>query len=109
MIYLHSEVGNKLEGLNNLDIVMPLGIDFFTFDFSGCGNSEGDFVTFGWKEVHDLHTVLTYLKIQGLTSKVVIWGRSMGAATALLYNHKSPLLVDGLILDSGYCAFKEVA
>jgi hypothetical protein len=61
-------------------------------------------VTFGWKEVHDLHAVLTHLKNNFKTPSVVIWGRQMGAATALMYND-SPIEIKGLILDSGFADF----
>jgi len=58
-------------------------------------------VTFGWKEVQDLHAVLTYLKLNFKTHSVVIWGRQMGAITALMYQN-SPVEIKGLILDSGF-------
>ena len=61
--------------MDYLGLAVEQDIDFLTFDFSGCGSSEGDTVTFGWKEVHDLHTVLTYLKNNFKTPSVVIWGR----------------------------------
>lgn len=61
-----------------------MGINLFTFDFSGCGNSEGEHVTLGWKETDDLRSVIEYLKNSGTVSKIAFWGRSMGAATSLL-------------------------
>jgi pimeloyl-ACP methyl ester carboxylesterase len=33
-------------------------MDLLSFDFSGCGNSEGQWVTLGWKERDDLRAVL---------------------------------------------------
>ena len=84
---------------------MPLGVDLLAFDFSGCGNSEGDYVTLGWKEVDDLHAILQHLASAGKTSKVVLWGRSMGAATALLYKKEAPLPISAVILDSGFSDF----
>jgi pimeloyl-ACP methyl ester carboxylesterase len=106
---MHGNAGNKLEGLSYTKEILGLGIDLCTFDFSGCGNSGGDYVTLGWKEVDDLHAVLTHLKAQEKTSKVVLWGRSMGAATAMMYSKSDALPVAGLILDSGFADFKEVA
>jgi len=87
VIYLHGNAGNYLEGLSHASTVLSLGVDLFAFDFSGCGNSEGDWVTLGWKEKEDLHSVLQYLESEGKTSKVILWGRSMGASTVLLYDH----------------------
>ena len=58
VVYMHGNAGNKMEGLQHIQDLLPLGIDLCTFDFSGCGNSEGEYVTLGWKEVKDLHAVL---------------------------------------------------
>jgi hypothetical protein len=41
VIYMHGNAGNKLEGLEYAPLLLPMGFDLFTFDFSGCGNSEG--------------------------------------------------------------------
>jgi alpha/beta superfamily hydrolase len=84
--------------------------NLLTFDFSGCGNSKGEYVTLGWKEVEDLHAVLLWLKEQGKTNKVLLWGRSMGAATAILYEKQvEGIEVAGLVLDSAFANFKDVA
>jgi alpha/beta superfamily hydrolase len=55
---MHGNAGNKFEGESYVPIVLPNGMDLFAFDFSGCGNSQGDFVTLGWKEQEDLKAVL---------------------------------------------------
>lgn len=66
-------------------------------------------MTLGWKEKDDLHAVLQHLKEQGKTSKVMLWGRSMGAATAIFYSKESPLPVCGIVADSAFAEFKGVA
>ena len=106
---MHGNAGNKHEGNSLAPVILPLGIDLLTFDFSGCGNSQGDWVTLGWKETDDLLSVLNWL-VQRNTTKVVFWGRSMGGSTALRFNHiNSPIPVAGLIIDSAFCRFQEVA
>jgi alpha/beta superfamily hydrolase len=55
---MHGNAGNKYEGLSHMNDLIPMGVDLFTFDFSGCGNSEGKWVTLGYKEKDDLHAVL---------------------------------------------------
>jgi len=54
VIYMHGNAGNKMEGLEYWKILAEQGINLCTFDFSGCGNSEGDWVTLGHKEKFDL-------------------------------------------------------
>lgn len=78
---------------------MPLGVDLVCFDFSGCGISEGDFVTLGWKERYDLQSVLAYIKTVGNATKVILWGGGQGANTALMLDHlTSPVPVASLVL-----------
>ena len=103
---MHGNAGNKTEGASYASAILPLGIDLFTFDFSGCGNSEGQWVTLGWKEADDLRAVLNHLAQKGRTSKVVLWGRSMGGTTALMFdNTSSPIPVSGLVIDSAFSRF----
>lgn len=58
VVYCHGNAGNKMEGLVAADVLLPAGMDLLAFDFSGCGNSEGQWVTLGWKETDDLRAVL---------------------------------------------------
>jgi len=64
------------------------GISVFRFDFSGNGESEGQF-QYGnyWKEVEDLHTAILYFS--GKERKVnTILGHSKGGNVVLLYASK---------------------
>ena len=56
-----------------------------TYDFSGCGNAEGDYITLGWYEWEDLAQVITYLLKKQEVTNIGLWGRSMGAVTSLMY------------------------
>ena len=87
---------------------MPQGINLVSFDFSGCGNSQGDWVTLGWKEVHDLKAVLAYLHSLGTVSKVALWGRSMGAATALMFLAENQDKAQAVVVDSCFSSFQDV-
>jgi dienelactone hydrolase len=56
----------------------------------GSGLSDGKWVTLGAHEVDDLAVVVEHLRRQGGVSSIGLWGRSMGAVTALLYSSKDP-------------------
>lgn len=58
------------------------GYQFLTFDFRGSGISEGDRVTVGAKEQSDLAVAIAYAKERS-DGPIVLFGVSMGAATAL--------------------------
>ena len=45
--------------------------------------SEGDYVSLGHYEKDDLSAVVDFLRQSGRVSTLGLWGRSMGAATAL--------------------------
>lgn len=80
---------------------------FLTFDFSGSGISDGDQVTYGYREIYDLQTVLTHITQYAKT--IVLWGRSMGSVVALLYMQQFQNgLVKCLILDSPFICLQDV-
>lgn len=105
VIYMHGNAGNKLEGTPYIELLQEACINLFTFDFSGCGNSEGEWVTLGWKEKDDLAAVIAYLKEIGTVSKIGLWGRSMGAATSIMFTAENNDKISCLILDSGFSSF----
>lgn len=86
VIYMHGNAGNKMEGLSYASDLVPHGVNLCCFDFSGCGNSEGLWVTLGYKEKNDLQSVIEYLYEYKRVSSIALWGRSMGAVTSLFYN-----------------------
>ncbi len=56
----------------------------------GSGRSGGDYVTLGAHEVNDLGVAVAYLRERFPVCTIGLWGRSMGAVTALLYSQKDP-------------------
>ncbi|CAD7928688.1 unnamed protein product [Amoebophrya sp. A120] len=85
VVYLHGNASCRLEAKETWDYVLSLGFSLFAFDFSGSGNSDGDYVSLGFYEREDLHTVVTHLREQDNVGPIMLWGRSMGAFTALSY------------------------
>ena len=47
-------------------------------------------MTLGCKEVEDVEVVVNHLRSTGKVSTIALWGRSMGAVTALLYSQWDP-------------------
>jgi pimeloyl-ACP methyl ester carboxylesterase len=68
-----------------IDVLIPRGFSLFCFDFSGSGHSDGEYVTLGSNESDDLKLILESLKSNPKITGFGLWGRSMGAVTALLY------------------------
>jgi len=101
VIYLHANAGCRLEALPLIPRLLPLGISVFAFDFAGCGHSEGEYVSLGWHEREDLVTCVAHLRETGLVSAIGLWGRSMGAVTALLHADRDHS-IGGMVLDSPF-------
>ncbi|CDW85425.1 UNKNOWN [Stylonychia lemnae] len=101
VIYMHGNCSSRLEALPCVNILLPLNITVFAFDFSGCGQSQGEFVTLGWKEKEDLQTVINYLRSTDMVSLIGLWGRSMGAVTSILQAARDPSIA-GMVLDSPF-------
>ena len=70
-------------------------------NMQGSGISEGDYVTLWANEVEDLSCLVDFIRSGNHTTTLALWGRSMGAVTALLYSERDPS-VAGLVLDSPF-------
>lgn len=105
-IYLHSQSGNKIEGLGILDFCIENGMGLCVFDFSGCGKSEGEYSTLGWREQDDVETLVHILLQRYKATKITLWGRSMGAVTALFYAKRHSMFVSSMVLDSPFSDIK---
>lgn len=108
VIYLHGNSSNRLEASGLVGILISQRISLFCFDAAGCGLSEGDYVSLGWYERDDLAMVIEYLRQSPLCGPLGIWGRSMGAATALLHADRDPS-IDAMLLDSPFADFGQLA
>jgi esterase/lipase len=77
-------------------------------DFAGCGLSEGEYISLGWFEREDVEIITNHLRSSGTVSTIGIWGRSMGAVTALMYADRDPSIA-GLVLDSAFSSLRKLA
>lgn len=108
VVYMHGNSSCRLEAMEHLPMLIDMGVTLFAFDFAGCGLSGGDVITLGWNEKDDVRCVVDFLRGTGGVSTVALWGRSMGAATALLYGHLDPSIA-AMILDSPFADLHRLA
>ena len=106
VIYLHGNSSSRCEAFSEVPFLLPKNITLFSFDFCGCGKSEGEYISLGYYEQEDVNCVIEYLKKTNKVSKIALWGRSMGAVTALLYASKNQNKISAMILDSGFFSLK---
>ncbi len=104
VVYSHSHSGNRMEAMS---LLSPLIEEFSvcSFDFGGFGHSEGKYSTLGAKEQDDLSAVVKHLREQLKMQTVYVWGRSMGAVTALMLAQSSPeTFCEALVLDAPFAS-----
>lgn len=107
VVCLHGNSSSRVAAKMNLEVVLNEGATMLAFDFAGSGRSDGEWVTLGWWEKDDLAAVIQHLREEGRTSTLGLWGRSMGAATAILHAPRDPL-IDGLVLDSPFADLRQL-
>ena len=105
VVYLHGNSSSRCEAVSEVKYLLPMNITFFAFDFSGCGRSEGEYISLGWYERDDVECVIEYLRKTNKVSTIGLWGRSMGAVTAIMYGDRDPSIA-GLVLDSAFASLK---
>mmetsp|Transcript_61780 Transcript_61780/g.143744 ORF Transcript_61780/g.143744 Transcript_61780/m.143744 type:complete len:402 (+) Transcript_61780:58-1263(+) len=108
VVYMHGNASCRLEALDCLRPVLSMGLTLFAFDFAGCGLSQGEHITLGYREKDDARAVVEFLRASGTVSTIALWGRSMGAATALLHGHRDPSIA-AMVLDSPFTSLEQLA
>lgn len=108
VIFCHGNAGCRLDAHEALLLLLPMGFSVVTFDFSGSGMSEGEYVSLGYYEQHDLAAVVEHLRKSGTATRIGLWGRSMGAATSLMYGVSDPSIA-AMVMDSPFASLKTLA
>ena len=105
IIFLHGNASSQLEGQYLVPNFCPHGVAVYCFDFAGCGASDGDYISLGHFEKIDVELLLEFLEMTFNLGPFILWGRSMGASTAIMVRH--PKLV-GIIVDSAFTSIKDM-
>ncbi|HWP97625.1 MAG TPA: alpha/beta fold hydrolase [Syntrophomonadaceae bacterium] len=78
------------------------GYNILMFDFRNSGESEGNLTSVGQYEVRDLLGAVDFIKARPqISQEVILYGFSMGAATAILAGAREPV-VNAIIADSPF-------
>lgn len=81
-----------------------LGFNVLMPDARGHGDSEGDYIGFGWKERKDyIKWIEKIININGIESQILLFGVSMGGATVMMTSGEElPEQVKVIVEDCGY-------
>ena len=108
VLYLHGNSSSRLEGLNIAAELLKRDINLFVIDFPGCGLSEGEYISLGYHESDDVGNVINFIEKLPGVGNIGLWGRSMGAATTMIYAHRDNR-VKAICLDSPFADFNRLA
>eukprot|EP00933_Yihiella_yeosuensis_P033354 TRINITY_DN27081_c0_g1_i1.p1 TRINITY_DN27081_c0_g1~~TRINITY_DN27081_c0_g1_i1.p1 ORF type:complete len:426 (-),score=82.01 TRINITY_DN27081_c0_g1_i1:96-1373(-) len=108
IIYLHGNSSSRLEAWSLVGTLISQNISLFCYDAAGCGLSEGEYISLGWHERDDLSAVIEHLRQSPFCGPIGVWGRSMGAATALMHADRDPG-IGAIALDSPFASLRQLA
>ena len=101
-LLFHGYAGCKAGVLREAEVVRRAGYDAFLVDFRGSGGSSGDVTTVGYHEADDVAEAAGYVRQHFDPQRVVIYGRSMGAAAALRAVSLGTVKPDALVIESPF-------
>eukprot|EP01091_Cochliopodium_minus_P011286 TRINITY_DN3160_c0_g1_i1.p1 TRINITY_DN3160_c0_g1~~TRINITY_DN3160_c0_g1_i1.p1 ORF type:complete len:539 (+),score=125.53 TRINITY_DN3160_c0_g1_i1:85-1701(+) len=109
VVYSHGNAGCRLACFDEVPFCLHYGMELFSYDFSGCGRSDGEKISLGYFEKSDLSACVNYL-VKEKYSRIGLWGRSMGAATTILYASETTLEnIKCMVVDSPFTSIYDIA
>ena len=101
VIFCHGYGCAKSEMLPAVDVFLDYGYNAFLFDFMGSGGSDGNQTTIGFYEAEQVKAVFEYVS-EKLSSDIILFGTSMGAAAIMKAGHDYKLNPEAVILECPY-------
>ena len=72
------------------------------------GLSEGKYISLGYHEKHQVKNIVDFVEKYPGVGKIGLWGRSMGAATTLIYANMDKR-IKAIVVDSPFEDFRKLA
>lgn len=98
VILFHGYSGTKSPFVPHGEIIHNMGWNVLLVDFYGCGGSDGNESTIGFKEAMDVQAAFDYVK-KSSDQPVVLFGSSMGAAAVMKAVSEKTVSPDKIILE----------
>lgn len=105
VVLLHGVHANRLAMLGRARLLASAGYSVLLFDFQSHGESEGDAITFGYRERLDVLAAVAYLRAVAPGNRIGVVGVSMGGAATLLAARE--LHIDALVIEQVYPTIEE--
>ena len=107
LLWFHGNAGNITHRLDNIEMLKPLNLNIFIFDYRGYGKSEGEPNEEGiYLDSQAAYDWLVDVK-KTLPQDIILFGRSLGGICAIEIATKNP--VAGIILESVFSSAEKMA
>lgn len=102
---MHGVRSNRREMTGRAIFLNQKGYTVLLFDFQAHGESQGDYITFGYLEAKDAEAAFTFLEKQLKIKSIGVIGMSLGGAAAILGNVSQK--AKALVLEAVYPTLEE--
>jgi uncharacterized protein len=111
VIALHGYGGNRLGVLNQASILAKHGFGVLLYDMRASGESEGESLSWGWRDVPDVSAAAATLRtLPGVEAdRIGVYGCSTGAEVALASTALDPSLAAVVPEDAEFTAARDLA
>lgn len=99
-ILFHGYASEKTSMLEEAKTFLELGTSVLLVDFRGSGGSSESYTTIGVREADDVAAVFRYAQMHLPHNKIILYGKSMGAASILRAVHENGVSPDAVILEA---------
>jgi len=100
VLLLHSVRSDRTEMIGRAKFLVEVGYSVLAIDMQAHGETQGEQITFGYKESSNVRVAANFLKTKVNGRKVGVIGVSLGGAASLL--GKSPVEADAVVLEAVY-------
>ena len=107
VIFIHGIGSRKERFYPMVEFLANQGFQSIVVDLRAHGESEGDYVTFGYHETKDISKIINEMEKSHYLGSLGIWGQSLGGAISLQMLAKDDRISFGII-ESTYSNFDEV-
>lgn len=107
ILFVHGHGGGRNQFINQTRLLSDEGYGMLLFDLRNSGTSDGTVTSMGYYETDDVLTAFAWLKAQPEVDAIVLYGGSMGGATAIRAMARLPE-ARALIVDTAYTSLRDV-
>lgn len=103
VVFFHGYGGQKSFMLDKSEEFLRMGYNTLLVDFMGCGGSQGNQTTVGFKEAEDVKAAYDYLTLNGVKN-IYFYGTSMGSVAILKAIHDYCIEPAGIMIECPFAS-----